>query len=342
MLPMLLGAIGGPLLSGMGVGASLGLTTAKLGAGIAGLTSLAQGNDILTAGLDAFGGYGGAGAVGKLADVGKTAAAQSINTAAGNAASNAAMATPEITKALDPLTGGITGTTTAFPQNLSALVPEQIAAGQQAAARSLAANTLTPPTGTFESAGAGLKDLFSPGGAKRFADITGESALTSVGLPAVSAVMGLGGMGPQQMAAPEQDLGFGPFTPLSELRERNVAMGYAQGGIAALNPMMGVFDARNANRAFGEQMGGYKKGGYLDGPGDGMSDSIPATIEGKQPARLADGEFVMPADVVSHLGNGSTKAGAQRLYSMMDKVRKARTGTTKQGKQIKPEKYMPA
>jgi hypothetical protein len=86
----------------------------------------------------------------------------------------------------------------------------------------------------------------------------------------------------------------------------------------------------------------FAKGGYLDGPGDGMSDSIPATIEGKQPARLADGEFVVPADVVSHLGNGSTKAGAQRLYSMMDKVRHARTGTTKQGRQINPKKYLPA
>jgi hypothetical protein len=87
---------------------------------------------------------------------------------------------------------------------------------------------------------------------------------------------------------------------------------------------------------------GYAKGGYLDGAGDGMSDSIPATIEGKQPARLADGEFVIPADVVSHIGNGSTKAGSKRLYSMLDRVRKARTGHTKQGKQIKPEKYMPA
>jgi len=84
------------------------------------------------------------------------------------------------------------------------------------------------------------------------------------------------------------------------------------------------------------------KGGYLDGQGDGMSDSIPATIEGKQPARLADGEFVVPADVVSHIGNGSSKAGSKRLYAMLDKVRKARTGHTKQGKQIKPEKYMPA
>ena len=84
------------------------------------------------------------------------------------------------------------------------------------------------------------------------------------------------------------------------------------------------------------------KGGYLDGQGDGMSDSIPATIEGKQPARLADGEFVVPADVVSHLGNGSSKAGAKNLYAMMHKVRKARTGHTKQGKEIKPQKYMPA
>jgi hypothetical protein len=87
---------------------------------------------------------------------------------------------------------------------------------------------------------------------------------------------------------------------------------------------------------------GYAKGGYLNGDGDGMSDSIPATIEGKQPARLADGEFVIPADVVSHLGNGSTKAGSKRLYAMLDKVRKARTGTKKQGKQINPAKYMPA
>lgn len=87
---------------------------------------------------------------------------------------------------------------------------------------------------------------------------------------------------------------------------------------------------------------GYAKGGYLNGAGDGMSDSIPATIEGKQPARLADGEFVIPADVVSHLGNGSSKAGSKRLYAMLNRVRKARVGTTKQGKQIKPEKYMPA
>jgi hypothetical protein len=95
-------------------------------------------------------------------------------------------------------------------------------------------------------------------------------------------------------------------------------------------------------RAQNKAVFGYVKGGYLDGAGDGMSDSIPATIEGKQPARLADGEFVVPADVVSHLGNGSSKAGSKRLYAMLDKVRKARTGRVKQGRQINPNKYMPA
>jgi hypothetical protein len=91
-------------------------------------------------------------------------------------------------------------------------------------------------------------------------------------------------------------------------------------------------------------LGGYAAGGnprLLKGPGDGMSDNIPATINRRQPARLADGEFVIPADVVSHLGNGSTEAGAKQLHAMMDKVRKARTGNPKQGKQIKPQKYMP-
>jgi hypothetical protein len=90
---------------------------------------------------------------------------------------------------------------------------------------------------------------------------------------------------------------------------------------------------------------GYAEGGtprFLSGGGDGMSDSIPATIGGTQEARLADGEFVIPADVVSHLGNGSSKAGAKQLYSMMDRVRKARTGNEKQGRQIKPKKMMPA
>jgi len=89
----------------------------------------------------------------------------------------------------------------------------------------------------------------------------------------------------------------------------------------------------------------YAAGGkLLRGPGDGMSDSIPAVIQGAKPQRaaLADGEFVIPADVVSHLGNGSTEAGSRQLYAMMNKIRKARTGNPKQGKQINPARFMPA
>ena len=91
-------------------------------------------------------------------------------------------------------------------------------------------------------------------------------------------------------------------------------------------------------------LGSYAAGGnprLLRGPGDGMSDNIPATIGGKQPARLADGEFVVPADVVSHLGNGSTDAGAKKLHAMMDKVRMDRTGKKKQAPAVKAKKYIP-
>ena len=86
--------------------------------------------------------------------------------------------------------------------------------------------------------------------------------------------------------------------------------------------------------------GGNVNGYYLGGPTDGMADQIPATINNMEPAKLSDGEFVVPADVVSHLGNGNSDAGAQNLYSMMDRIRKDRTGTTKQGRQIDPNNYL--
>jgi hypothetical protein len=111
-------------------------------------------------------------------------------------------------------------------------------------------------------------------------------------------------------------------------------------GIGGLGGMGGGLAAGGLS-----SLGGYAAGGnprLLKGPGDGMSDNIPATIAGKQPARLADGEFVIPADVVSHLGNGSTEAGAKVLHAMMTKVRKERTGNPKQGKQINPRKFLPA
>lgn len=104
----------------------------------------------------------------------------------------------------------------------------------------------------------------------------------------------------------------------AELKAASKAQSYATGGLANL-----------------------ARGRYLAGNTDGMADKLPATIEGNQPAKLSHGEFVIPADVVGHLGNGNSEAGATRLYDMMDKIRKARTGTTKQGKQINPNKFLP-
>jgi len=137
----------------------------------------------------------------------------------------------------------------------------------------------------------------------------------------------------QNMGLQQQALGNAsvkPTVPYMEnpeitkpMRMATGGMAYAQGGISTL--------------------GGYSDGGrLLKGPGDGMSDNIPAQIGSKQPARLADGEFVVPADVVSHLGNGSTDAGAKQLYKMMDRIRAQRTGKKKQAPEVNPAKAMPA
>jgi hypothetical protein len=110
------------------------------------------------------------------------------------------------------------------------------------------------------------------------------------------------------------------------------------GGLAALQ---GARDGYGTAQTMDGDIPQMAAGRYLKGDGDGMSDDIPATINGKQPARLADGEFVVPADVVSHLGNGSSDAGAKKLYAMMDKVRHARTGKKKQAPAVKTDKYLP-
>ena len=109
-------------------------------------------------------------------------------------------------------------------------------------------------------------------------------------------------------------------------------------------------DEAAGERAYGgliSLMGGglvpdYAGGGLLIGRGDGMSDSIHGSIEGVRPARLADGEFVVPADVVAHIGNGSTNAGADKLYGMMDRVRKARTNSKRQAPEVNTRRMLPA
>ena len=111
--------------------------------------------------------------------------------------------------------------------------------------------------------------------------------------------------------------------------------------VAAQNKLNTLRDETMARNMAGGGIASMARGRYLQGPGDGMSDSIPADIDGKQPARLATGEFVVSADVVSGLGNGDSTAGAKQLHAMMDRVRQSRTGTKKQGKQINPRKMMP-
>jgi hypothetical protein len=114
-------------------------------------------------------------------------------------------------------------------------------------------------------------------------------------------------------------------------------------GIAAIPTQEQLMDPNYTIGAIGMASGGIAmaKGRYLDGDTDGMADKISTTIDGDQEAALSHGEFVIPADVVSHLGNGNSDAGAQKLYEMMDRIREARTGTKEQGKEINPDKFMP-
>lgn len=143
---------------------------------------------------------------------------------------------------------------------------------------------------------------------------------------------------------PQADItGHAYATPWQTPVSQNVVSGTADTGVNRMTGQM-LAEGGMAYAAGGvASLGGYSDGGrMLKGPGDGMSDNIPAVIGGKQPARLADGEFVVPADVVSHLGNGSTDAGAKQLYKMMDRIRQQRTGKKKQAPEVNPKKSMPA
>jgi len=137
---------------------------------------------------------------------------------------------------------------------------------------------------------------------------------------------------------PQSDIRMGAYaTPYQQPIPRNVVSGAQDAGV---DPYTGQVQFAKGGLS---DLGGYSDGGQLlRGSGDGVSDSIPASIGDKQPARLADGEFVVSADVVSGLGNGSTEAGARQLYAMMDRVRKARTGTKKMGKKVNADKLAPA
>lgn len=211
---------------------------------------------------------------------------------------------------------------------------------------------LSPPTPTpFEQMQSGFNKVTeSPQAAWDFAKANkgnlmsmGTSGLMTAGIPGAPQTPNEALTGTNS-SLPKSEI---YYTPYGERRTRIVA---AEGGLMSLaegefGDYEGADEENNPRRyALGGGISnvGFAKGRYLQGDGDGMSDSIKANIDGKQEARLATGEFVVPADVVSHLGNGDSTAGAKQLHAMMDRARMSRTGTKKQGKQINPRKVMPA
>ena len=123
------------------------------------------------------------------------------------------------------------------------------------------------------------------------------------------------------------------LAPIRAAEDAAAAEAAAQAALAAQQP---------AQQMAAGGIAQLKRGRFLDGDTDGMADRKPAMIDNEQPAALSDGEFVIPADVVSHLGNGNSEAGAKVLEEMMARVRKARTGNEKQGKEIDPKDFLPA
>ena len=311
-------------------GALLGGLTGGVGSGIStGLSTLAGNTANLAPGLSSA-----ASAVPGAAASALPAAATSVLPGA------AASAAPTVATSVPSMMGG----QTAAQQFAASMNPAAMAPALPGGTLAQGVGSFAP-TGGISNLSAAAPQTFTQGMAK-FAGDPMASIMGNKGIAAASALQGaIGGRedpeGPEDYDGPLSRFRFNPETYRPAM--------FADGGIT--NLAVGGYD-----RMVGEQpmyqtlakggisdLGGYsdyaRGGRMLKGPGDGMSDSIPASISGKRPARLADGEFVVPADVVSHLGNGSTDAGARHLYSMMDKVRKARTGSKKQGREINPRKY---
>jgi hypothetical protein len=291
---------------GTGVGEAM-LIGAVTGAGTSAITG---GDPLKGAMLGAAGGGLGAGVGGALGGQAATAAAAPTATAAGGAAGGAGGAAGSAASATVPSAlQQALPTTASGPTNLAAQTSQ------------LAGTPVVPQVG--------FKDLMTGGGdlqskiGNYLVQNPGQVGMASGVLGGIGSVSAPGLPGEEEYDGPLSKFRYDPrrYKPM------------AGGGLADSMPAMRM----------GGHLGSYSDGGrLLKGPGDGMSDDIPAKIGKRQPARLADGEFVVPADVVSGIGNGSTDAGAKKLYAMMSKVRKARTGTKKQGKEINPNKYMPA
>ena len=324
MMPMIIGAgliaaTGGaaaPAVMGMSMPAAIGL-------GVGGVQALRTGNlmDGVKAGLGA---YGGAGLAGGLMGAGaqniasSTPMAEQLAAASGDATAGVATQN-QLAQAsnFDKLGAGIKGLGTSEGwSNLAANTPGGamgLAKTGLSAATPAIASALEPeaPTPTTPDANMGQRYSYSAGPATPFPQPNVPRA-----------------------GSPEQFQSFGK-------EQRFFTPGYTKIGADQAKSLYGYAEGGGVSN-----LGDYSDGGrLLRGPGDGVSDSIPAVIGKKQPARLADGEFVIPARIVSELGNGSTEAGARKLYAMMDRIQSTRRKTVGKGKVAKnsrAERFLPA
>lgn len=315
-----------PTLIGVGVTAATGGAAAPwmIGLGVGGIEAARTGS--LGKGLLAgLGAYGGAGMAGGLMGLGATSpelAAQALGTAAATGpGSQAAM-----------LAAQNAGFGTA---GLDALASSAAVAPGAAPVASSSLGTL----------GRGLMSAMQK--PEKFVEEVGgnKEALKLLGAAAAPGLEGL--MQPPTITSRPSDVNpyryafevdrpEAPYTGSSReaMQVRGRYVPYAEGGPVEAMSQQNAMEtlASNGGQMYAKggvsHLGDYSDGGrLLRGPGDGVSDSIPATIADKRPARLADGEFVVPARIVSELGNGSTEAGARKLYAMMDRVQKARSKT---------------
>jgi hypothetical protein len=312
--------MGSELATGAGGAGAAGTTALESLMGSSGIEGLGMGDALAT------GAGAGAGATGGLT------AAEIANLGMGNALTQGAGAGAGAltgTEALEGLMG------TAGVKGLG--MGDALATGAAAGAGSIA-SAATPGITDFLKKG---KDLLT--GAKDA--VTGSgSGMGVLGLLALASMMNKGGGGTPASTATIPELTANrsqlPYDVDKKGVNPNTPYRPGQGGVTYFSPTTYTPKAAGGGLM---SLGGYSDGGrLLQGPGDGVSDSIPAIIGQKQPARLANGEFVIPARIVSELGNGSTDAGAKRLYAMMDRIQKVRRKTKNVAANTKAAKYLPA
>jgi hypothetical protein len=344
LLPTLIGA--GLMFATGGTGAALipGLSNAAtIGLGVGGLQALRTGS--LRKGLMAgLGAYGGAGLMGSV--VGAGAGAMGEAAAQATQAANPGLTAGEIARdmgSMSPVTGTF--------QPAAGFVQPEIAAGMNPATATTGQQAVTGIKAIADKPSSFFTKDNLKYGAAALAPTLFEEPKTATSAPRDSEQFRYA-YNPNREMPPTRMGDVGEYTYFRPSYTRLAA----DGGLMDL-PVERMSDRNDAQMmmANGGQMyaggglshlGDYSDGGrLLRGPGDGVSDDIPASIANKRPARLADGEFVVPARIVSELGNGSTEAGARKLYSMMDRVQKNRNKTVGKGKvavDSRSEKLLPA